>query len=76
MPVVLPYPNFDSVYQQEYLNSTEPPRAPRSPLNRQRIIREFPMEDYRSMETLEQVIQRLHRRQKFYLTHAKDLPSW
>ena len=27
-------------------------------------------------ETLTQVIQRLHRRQQFYLTHKKDLPSW
>ena len=27
-------------------------------------------------ETLEQVIHRLHRRQKFYLEHKEELPSW
>ena len=31
---------------------------------------------YKPPETLQQVIQRLHRRQQFYLTHKKDFPSW
>ena len=66
-------------YTQEFLVTSAPPRRRWPRLDRSRILRAFEATDvstYSAPETLEQVIQRLHRRQKFYLTHAKDLPSW